>query len=263
MLALAGEAVEQTPPQTYASGAAATHPGVMGESEGGGSACIASTIATSLDACRVEVPAWHASMDRWLVFSDLHVKVSSMDVCEEVLRRVNAEAAARNAGVIFLGDLWHIRGSLSVELLNRVMGAFSEWTQPVVMIPGNHDQVSLGGAIHALEPLQYAFSRPDQMVLLSEPSVCLDALWLPYRRETETISPLLLEAGQWAEDGRLGAMFCHADVKGALMNDNQRSRRGLDIASFPAHIPIYSGHFHKPHNVTHKATSLRYVVCGC
>jgi hypothetical protein len=202
-------------------------------------------------------------MDRWLVFSDLHVKASSMDVCEEVLRRVNAEAAARNAGVIFLGDLWHIRGTLSVELLNRVMGAFSEWTQPVVMIPGNHDQVSLGGAIHALEPLQYAFRRPDQLLLLSEPSVCLDALWLPYRRETETISPLLLEAGQWAKDGRLGAVFCHADVKGALMNDLQRSRRGLDIASFPAHIPIYSGHFHKPHNVTHKATSLRYAARGC
>ena len=46
------------------------------------------------------------------------------------------------AGIIFLGDFWHVRGSLSVELLNRVLKCLKEWTQPVIMIPGNHDQVS-------------------------------------------------------------------------------------------------------------------------
>ena len=44
------------------------------------------------------------------------------------------------AGIIFLGDFWHVRGSLSVELLNRVLKCLKEWTQPVIMIPGNHDQ---------------------------------------------------------------------------------------------------------------------------
>ena len=82
-------------------------------------------------------------MERWLAFSDLHVKDSSMDTCEIVLRNIHDEALKNNAGIIFLGDFWHVRGSLSVELLNRVLRCFSEWTQPVILIPGNHDQVDI------------------------------------------------------------------------------------------------------------------------
>ena len=60
---------------------------------------------------------------RWVVFSDLHVKSTSIDTCEEVLAAVHREAALRDAGVIFLGDFWHVRGALSVDLLNRVLRA--------------------------------------------------------------------------------------------------------------------------------------------
>jgi DNA repair exonuclease SbcCD nuclease subunit len=77
-----------------------------------------------------------------VIFSDLHVKSASIEVCEEVLHRVHQEALERNAGIIFLGDFWHVRGALSVELLNRVLKSLRKWEQPVIMIPGNHDQVS-------------------------------------------------------------------------------------------------------------------------
>jgi hypothetical protein len=39
------------------------------------------------------------------------------------------------------GDFWHVRGALCVDLLNRVLASLKQWTQPVIMIPGNHDQV--------------------------------------------------------------------------------------------------------------------------
>jgi len=84
----------------------------------------------------------HKSVQSWIVFSDLHVKDSSIDICEEILLKVNEEAQSHNAGIIFLGDFWHVRGSLSVDLLNRVLKVLRTWTQPVIMIPGNHDQVS-------------------------------------------------------------------------------------------------------------------------
>jgi DNA repair exonuclease SbcCD nuclease subunit len=77
-----------------------------------------------------------------VIFSDLHVKSASIEVCEEVLHRVHQEALQRNAGIIFLGDFCHARGALSVELLNRVLKSLRKWEQPVIMIPGNHDQVS-------------------------------------------------------------------------------------------------------------------------
>ena len=44
-----------------------------------------------------------AKVQRWVLFSDLHVSYKTLDVCCEVLDRVKQEAAARNAGILFLG----------------------------------------------------------------------------------------------------------------------------------------------------------------
>ena len=41
------------------------------------------------------------------------------------------------------------------------------------------------------------------------------------------------------------------------MNDGMRSREGMDVGDFPPHMPVYSGHFHKPHTVKKALSSLR------
>eukprot|EP01036_Dinobryon_divergens_P023323 gene23323-31654_t len=181
-------------------------------------------------------PRAHAACKKWIIFSDLHVKSSSIETCELVLKLVHEESVKRNAGIIFLGDFWHVRGSLSVELLNRVLKCLKEWTQPVIMIPGNHDQ-----------PLVYAFSR-EQILLIAEPTVCLGALWVPYRRDSAVMKAAL------STREMVSVVFCHADVRGAYMNDGMR---WLEIAAFPADLPIYSG----PGEVDREdsSTRLRYV----
>jgi hypothetical protein len=93
------------------------------------------------DLKAIKAPERHSQTLKWIVFSDLHVKGSSIDCCEEVLREVHSAAVQRNAGIIFLGDFWHVRGALNVDLLNRVLKSLRQWKQPVIMIPGNHDQV--------------------------------------------------------------------------------------------------------------------------
>lgn len=191
-------------------------------------------------------PEVHANTRNWIVFSDLHVKVSSIQTCEQVLLAVNNAAREKNAGIIFLGDFWHVRGALSVELLNRVLKVLRSWTQPVIMIPGNHDQVTLGGNIHSLEPLMYAFPD-DQAILINEPTICLGALWIPYRRDSNIMKSVL--AAVKYHQNNINMIFCHADVKGAFMNDNMLCREGIEVSNFPANIPIFSGHFHKPHTV--------------
>eukprot|EP01041_Mallomonas_annulata_P000110 gene110-158_t len=200
-------------------------------------------------------PKLHQSTEKWIIFSDLHVKESSIETCEAVLDHIQETATSNGAGVIFLGDFWHVRGSLSVDLLNRVLRCLKKWTQPVIFIPGNHDQVSLGGAVHALEPLQYALP-PNQVMMLSEPVICLGALWIPYRRDHELMKAIL-KAGSNHVD--VSAIFCHADVRGAFMNDGMRSREGIDITDFPKNLPIFSGHFHKPHTIVKGGSSLRYI----
>jgi len=104
--------------------------------------------------------------------------------------------------------------------------------------------------VHALEPLLYAF-KPEQILMIHEPAVCLGALWVPYRRDSNVMRAVLR---QGADTPGVSMIFCHADVRGAYMNDNMRSKEGLDIEAFPKNIPIYSGHFHKPHTVRTSTT---------
>ena len=41
------------------------------------------------------------------------------------------------------GDFWHARGALPVAALNSVLMEFRDWTQPTLMLVGNHDQAGL------------------------------------------------------------------------------------------------------------------------
>ncbi len=213
----------------------------------------------------------HARVRRWVVFSDLHLNRRTSRVCVDVLEAVHREAVARDAGIAFLGDFWHARGAIPVEPLIEALDAIRSWTRPCVMIPGNHDQVTAGGEVHALTPL--ATANPTRVKIISRPTVWRNALWLPYRRDASVVKNAVEAAwsvdADWsvdAEDGRLvRAVFCHADVIGASMNESFQARDGLDpsLLEGPAagaagyRIPVYTGHYHKPHTVPN--TNITYV----
>ncbi|KAK9830414.1 hypothetical protein WJX72_011641 [[Myrmecia] bisecta] len=165
-----------------------------------------------------------------------------------VLRKVKAEAAARNSGILFLGDFWHVRGSLPVEPLNSVLREFKDWTQPTLMLVGNHDQVNVGGTSHALTPLAAACPAVH---ILEEPTLFLDALWLPYRRDKADLEAAVAAAGP------VKAVFAHADVLGAMMNETFQARHGISPDLFPTDARTYTGHYHKPHTVA--GTTIQYV----
>lgn len=44
------------------------------------------------------------NVDKWVMFSDLHVSVKTLSVCISVLRKIKKEAVARKAGIVFLGN---------------------------------------------------------------------------------------------------------------------------------------------------------------
>lgn len=115
------------------------------------------------------------------------------------------------------------------------------------MIPGNHDQVTLGGHNHGLTPIEHAYrvgSVPGPLVL-SHPTKFRDALFIPHIRDIATMESILQSST--AHDCL--SLFIHAEVTGALMNDLLVSTGGVPPASFPPNKHIYSGHFHKPHTV--------------
>lgn len=52
--------------------------------------------------CKLKGKRWD-KVDKWVMFSDLHVSVKTLDVCIRVLQKIKREAAARKAGILFLG----------------------------------------------------------------------------------------------------------------------------------------------------------------
>ena len=207
----------------------------------------------------------HASYDKWVVFSDLHCATSTLETCLQVLDTVHAEAVKRKAGVLFLGDWWHHRGTIRVNILNAVLEALQTWTVPLVMIPGNHDQITLGGQDHGLTPLEHAFriDCPDGStvpgpLIFSHPTTFRQGLFVPHIRDVATMESVLRSPDSLAAQ----ALFVHADVTGASMNDLIVSQGGVSPAVFPPHKPIYSGHFHKQHVVTSPTTGSKIEYIG-
>jgi len=184
---------------------------------------------------------------RYVVFSDLHVDANRLETCLQVLERVHELATARDAGIIFLGDFWHLRGSIPVICLNRVLETVQQFTVPCLMLPGNHDQVSICGREHALVPVAAAM-QPGLALVFDEPVVMFDALWLPYRKRPLQLVEALREHGPHVK-----AVFCHAEIQGAWLNNQMRygGPGGIAPELFPpSPVPTYAGHFHRPHTVT-------------
>ena len=176
---------------------------------------------------------------RWVVFSDLHCTTKTLDTCLDVLDFVHDQAVKREAGIIFLGDFWTERGRLPTAPLNAVIDVLRHWTQPTIWLPGNHDQVDLGGLEHGIAPL--AACNP-LFTCIDEPEVDGGALWVPYRRRSSEVVECIA-----AHPGL--PVFCHIDVIGAFMNDAIQAGVGIMPSELPGDQPIWTGHYHKPHRV--------------
>jgi len=214
----------------------------------------------------LEQVAHHSTYEHWVVLTDLHCSPSTLDTCLEVLNIVHETAISQpqKCGILFLGDFWHHRGTLRVDCLNAVLEALANWKVPMVMIPGNHDQVTLGGDNHGLTPLANAYrvgesegSSVAGPLILSNPTIFRKALFVPHVRNLETLR--LIVGSSQAQTA--SALFLHTEVKGAMMNDLVVSTHGISPSVFPSHKNIYSGHFHKPHIVqsTNKQTVIEYL----
>ena len=253
------EGLSVPPPPTIVDLDAALQHSTIGIDDG--TTNLEDPILNQYDQEYLEQVANHASIPKWVVFTDLHCAPSTLETSLQVLDRVHQLAVERSAGVLFLGDFWHHRGTLRVDCLNAVLEHLRNWTVPMVLIPGNHDQVTLGGHSHGLTALENAYrvpyhnkttqdmkkspSLPGPLVF-SYPTKFAKALFVPHIRD-HAIMESVLQSSIAQRDA--SAIFVHADVTGAYMNDMIVSMGGVPTSMFPPHKPIYSGHFHKPHVV--------------
>jgi len=222
----------------------------------------------------------HTHYKQWILFSDLHVMPSTISTCLKVLNYIHNIAIQQTTptGILFLGDFWHHRGFVRVDCLNSILDCMAKWKVPCIMIPGNHDQIDWKGVEHALTPLGNAYrlcspnndadnnslekEKQQQQIypgplIITHPTKLMNALFIPHIRDKHQMKSILSSNEAQASN----ALFVHADVKGASMNDMITSQHGLDGSVFPSDKLIYSGHFHKPHIVKKKSSgvTIRYV----
>jgi Calcineurin-like phosphoesterase len=245
-----------------------------------------------------QIQYFATNVKEWIVFTDLHCSPQTLPTCLEVIDMVHSIAVQRTqrlrsspssslmtfndahnnayCGILFLGDFWHHRQTMRIDCLNTILAKFkSTFTVPMIMIPGNHDQITLGGTNHALTPLENSYritippfyKRSDDsftkrmrsssstlalsslpgVLIFSHPTKFQNAFFIPHIRDC-AIMESIVQSKLCYDDSE--AIFVHADVTGACMNDLIVSTGGIPPTMFPPNKPIFSGHFHKPHVVT-------------
>lgn len=210
----------------------------------------------------VDVPLLLKRTRAFVVLADLHVRAESLDTCLQVLRETHRIAAQRDAGVLFCGDFWHYRGAIPVSVLHHVLTEIAQWTCPVILIPGNHDMYSRHAQEQALTPIATTLGR-DRALLVTEPAVFMDALFLPYTPRVDHFCRALQSAARMSCPP--STVFCHAEIAGAKLAHSLVSPASPDIAVVqPAHFSrfgnwerVYSGHLHRPHTIPN--TFITYV----
>lgn len=178
-------------------------------------------------------------------FSDLHLKPESEAVCFQVLDAVFALAIGTpERAVAFNGDFFHVRYALPVHLLNKVVDTFTTWTRSglsVFIIPGNHDQYTVGGR-HALE----VFGQIPGVRVFHEPVHDPNTgTWLPYRKDPQQLVDWL-KANPLPKTA-LPVAHLHHGIVGAFMNNGARAGvvDGLLPSALEMFQTVYCGHWHR------------------
>jgi DNA repair exonuclease SbcCD nuclease subunit len=203
---------------------------------------------------------------RVLLFTDLHAHAFSkcsttlpsgrnsrlqdaVDVCDEIYK-VCKQASID--GVLFLGDLFHVRGTLKVATLNAAYESFAKIKTAVDwmgILVGNHDQATKLGDEHAV----YAFRAIA--TVMDEPRIyqfgqdnTLSVFALPYSEDVDGMRENL----EKNRDVEVDACIGHVCISGARPGANfvLKSPNMLTAIDFRGYPKTFLGHYHMKQDIT-------------
>ena len=183
-------------------------------------------------------------MSRWLITSDWHLRPETADTVFEVLEKIDDIVVAEKLdGVIHLGDLYHLRYAIDVNLQNALVDRIRGYP-PFILLPGNHDQCDVHGR-NALEVLGHmnnvvVMNKPGW----SDPSLFQNEhLWLPYRKNIGDYRPAL----EMPAAPNVNTAFVHHGLVGAKMNTHvvAGEKDGIPPAWFNGFQNVFLGHWHQ------------------
>jgi len=184
---------------------------------------------------------WHPNRPwKFILFTDLHVSAKTLDRALALLSYVRECAVANEAHVVCLGDFWDQRSTLNVRQLDAVQREFEQWGKAgvhLVMIPGNHDQVSLDGSVNAVR----IFDAFDHIHVVNEPvyDPAAHVAFVPWREEGGAQQAVLNALPEGT------TVFAHAEVQGASTNAGRAAAGRVSLAACNRMRAVYCGHYHQ------------------
>ena len=178
-----------------------------------------------------------------IIFSDLHLREQTADVCFKVLDHLAAVACEDDRHIVCCGDLLHVRYQVGVRILTRFHRTLEDWAAMGIeldLVPGNHDQVDVEGT-NALE----VFGAHPNVRVWTDAGV-LDHEnglfgFVPYRKDPEALA----ESMRAVENEGPPIVFAHFGIHGAEMNSGRvNQEEGLTWGGVRQSKYIL-GHYHK------------------
>ena len=181
--------------------------------------------------------------------------VDCLHVIDSIAKYVDAHSIRH---VIFAGDLFHRRRLLEVIVYNSSVKALyrlAKVLKSLTLLVGNHDLVtrSSGGefsAEHALDIL----SKRKNIDVVDKPRIVLDTVGMvPYTDDLDTMKRGL-------EEVQVATMcVLHAGIAGAKTGViEHQPLEALQLSDLPK-VPIYSGHYHRPQQLSDGSSPVVYV----
>jgi DNA repair exonuclease SbcCD nuclease subunit len=153
-----------------------------------------------------------------VAFADVHAHphrgygdISSsqrMRHCINAIETVLQYATDHELPVFFLGDLFHIKGSLPVEALNGIISVFNDYKYlDIYAIPGNHDIIGDENALYPLSVLGVnIYNYPTRVTING-----VEFGFIPYTKNREKLEkypfdfleetrPQVVVAHQWVDE---------------------------------------------------------------
>lgn len=181
-----------------------------------------------------------------LLIGDPHVTPSNIPEAERMMDLAYKTANDSDiAGIIILGDMFHTHLVVRLEVITF----WKYWVEKLsrkhnlIMISGNHDQVSDNGREWQMSALS-TLDGCGGKIVANEPYRWADMLFVPYTHNQDKF----LNACQKHLDAAV--VFCHQTFSGSQYENGFYAPEGFDQDKIPNNFKyIISGHIHKQQSV--------------
>jgi len=172
----------------------------------------------------------------YLLYSDLHIRPETHEVCDHVLSEIGILAEKHDATIINGGDTHNTRGLIVTSSHDILTKHYMKWLERglnQIILIGNHDQEDRVGEIHPMR----GFSTYEGWHVVDEPTVIDGIAFLPYMHKDRIPEAL-------RKIKKVDTAIVHWGIMGAKRNDWNTDTDGIPVEWLARFKRVFSGHYH-------------------